>query len=349
MRPDPDILELRVSLSFGYLKPERRHEAMADQPLVLSLGRIHPVAKSILGGRCALREIPPISPDDSPPLLREAEGIIVRGDSRIAAAHIAAAPRLRVIGRTGAGVDNVDTVAASAAGIPVVFAPGMNVNAVAELTIGMFIILARLAPALSRGLLEGDWGIRDRRYGRELAGSTVGVIGLGKIGLRVADLCTGFGCKIQAYDPYVWDRTFDGRGISMVSLERLIQTSDFLSIHAPLTEDTRGLIDRRRIESMKHGAILVNVGRGGIVEDLDAVLSGLESGILAGVGLDVFPVEPPDVGHAVFRHPRCLATPHVAGMSEESMEAVFRSVASDVVAVLDGRRPRFAVERVNKS
>jgi phosphoglycerate dehydrogenase-like enzyme len=311
-------------------------------PLILSLGTIHAVARDILTPHCKVVEVDPLGPDNVPRQLQTAAGLVVRADSRVTAAHLNAARQLQVIGRTGAGIDNVDLAAATAAGIPVVYAPAMNVTAVAEMTIGLFLLLGRRVPELGVCLRAGDWKSRDSAPGRELSGSTVGIVGYGRIGRAVAERCASMGCTVQAYDPYV--SGLPGKaGVPMVALEELLASSDFISLHAPLTKETDGLLCRERIERIKPGAVVVNVARGGLTPDLDALHAALESGRIIGLGLDVFPAEPPDTWHPLFAHPRCIATPHVAGMSEQSLDAIFTSVAEDMLAVLRGSMPRHVV------
>lgn len=311
-------------------------------PLILGLGTVHPAGQAILEPAYEVREIGPLSEGDFPPELQEAVAVIVRGDGGFTAAQIAAAPRLRVIGRTGAGLDNVDLDAAAAAGVTVVYAPAMNVSAVAELTVGLFLSLGRLLPELNAELRRGNWQARDAVLGTELRGATVGIVGLGRIGRAVAALCHGFGATVQAHDPYAADGPEAGGPtvpVAMLPLDQLLTSSDYVSLHAPLTGETAGLIDARRLVQMKRGAVLVNVARGGLTPDLDALLTALNDQRIRGVALDVFSSEPPSTLHPLFNHPRCLVTPHVGGLSTQAVEAVFQSIAGDIRAVLEGRAP----------
>jgi phosphoglycerate dehydrogenase-like enzyme len=312
-----------------------------QRPLIVALGGIHPAAEAVLEHHCRIETAPPLKPDDNPQYLNRATGLIVRGDSTVTARHIAKARSLRVIARSGTGVDNVDLEAARAAGIPIVYAPGMNVEAVAEFTVGMFIVLGRYATDRSARLREGDWRSRNLPAGREVNGSSVGIVGLGRIGAAVAERCVALGADVAAFDPYADARA--PQGISRTGLDELLETCDFVSLHAPLTPETSGMLDRARIRRIRRGAVLVNAARGGLLRDLDEVLAALERDQLAGVALDVFATEPPDTRHPIFSHPRCIATPHIAGISSQSIERIFRSVALDILAVLNDREPEFMV------
>lgn len=316
------------------------------QPMILALGTVHPAGRRILEPRCRIVELGTLLPRDVPDELADAVGVIVRGDGGFTGQQIAAAPKLRVIGRTGAGLDNVDLQAAAAAGVTVVYAPAMNVSAVAEMTVGMFLMLGRGVPHLNTELRRGNWAARNGSLGNELRGATVGIVGLGKIGREVARLCNAFGARLQAYDPYFTppgDQASSSAPVALVELDELFASSDYISLHAPLTPETAGLLSRDRLQQVKPGAVVVNVARGGLAPDLDALYEALESDRLAGLALDVFPTEPPSEHHPIFDHSRCIVTPHVAGMSRQSSEAVFRSIANDMLAVLGGREPRYPV------
>ena len=172
---------------------------------------------------------------------------------------------------------------------------------------------------------------------------TLGIVGLGKIGLNLARLAAPFEMRLLGYDPFVTASQAKQCGVELVSLEELLRNSDYVSLHVPLDQTTRGLINRNRISQMKNGAILINTSRGGVIENLDVLAEGLESGRLGGVGLDVFPAEPPDISHRIFQDSRLLCAPHLLGVSELAMNRIYRSMANDMVAVLSGRRPSFCV------
>jgi D-3-phosphoglycerate dehydrogenase len=171
----------------------------------------------------------------------------------------------------------------------------------------------------------------------------LGIIGLGRIGSHLARLAQPFGMTVLGYDPGVVPQEVLSMNVTLVGLAELLQRSDYVSIHVPLNDQTRGMINRERIASMKRGAILINTARGAVMENLDVLADALESGQLSGVGLDVFPTEPPDHSHRIFKHSCCICAPHVVGTSKLAMERIYRSMANDMVAVIQGRTPTFCV------
>jgi phosphoglycerate dehydrogenase-like enzyme len=291
--------------------------------LIVATGPVHPVAVEILG---------PIEvPEDWRSLLPEAEALIVRGDATVGERELAAAPRLRVIGRSGVGVDRVDVAAAAARGIPVVVTPGANTRAVAEGALTLMLALVKRLPELQDAVLERDWGARDRLELGDLEGATLGIVGYGRIGRELADLARGLGMHVLAHDPLVDD--------AATPLDALFENADIVSLHAPLTDETRGIVGPELLARAKPGLVLVNTARGGLISSLDDLLAALESGRLGGVGLDVFDQEPPDPSHPLFAHPRFVATPHALGLTLGAREAVFRAMAEGVATVLRGETP----------
>ncbi len=289
-----------------------------------------PVAEELLG------EIVVADEQTLPKLVRDAEALIVRGDSTVDAALIDAAPRLRVIGRSGVGVSEIDLDAATRRGIPVVVTPGAGARAVAEGALALLLALAKRLPELDRAVREGRWAARDEIEVRDLEGATLGIVGFGLIGRELARVVAPFELRLLAHDPYAQPAA----DVELVDLSALFARSDFVSVHAPLTDETRGMIDAGLLQRAKPGLIFANLGRGALVRSLDDLLAALESGRLAGVGLDVFDPEPPDVSHPLFRHPGVLLTPHTLGLSRRARERIFREAAEGILAVLGGRRPR---------
>lgn len=267
----------------------------------------------------------------------DATGVGLRGSTRLTAEMIRRAPNLRVIGRHGVGYDTVDVEAATERGIPVVYTPGANTDSVVAHAWALLLALARRLPFWHRCVRE-DWEQRYVAMNVDLLGRTLGLIGFGRIGRGMVPVAQAFGMRVLAVDPYVEEAQAASAGATLVSLEELLQESDFISLHAPLSEETRGLIDREAVAKMKPGAILVNTARGGLV-DLDALEEGLRSGKLAGVGLDVFPVQPPDPNHPLFTYENFLGTPHVAAMTPETDERIALTMAAGMLAVLRGERP----------
>ena len=290
--------------------------------MILATGPVHPVAEEILGE---------IVVGDWRARLADADALIVRGDADVTARDLDAATKLRVIGRSGVGVDRVDVEAARARGIPVVVTPGANARAVAEGALTLALALLKRLSELGAAVAARDWEARDRLAIRDADGATLGIVGFGRIGRELAELGRALGMHVLAHDPLVVDAT--------TPLDALFENADVVSLHAPLTPETRGLVGPALLARAKPGLVLVNTARGGLVSSLDDLLDALESGRLGGVGLDVFEEEPPDPAHPLFAHPRVLATPHALGQTVGAREAVFRAMAEGVAAVLRGEAP----------
>lgn len=270
-------------------------------------------------------------------------GIVARGvEAQISARIIEAAPDLRVIGRPGAGYDTVDVGAATQRKVPVIYAP-VSGFAVSEGALALLLAMVKRIPFCDQVVKQGQWKRRYDFLTGDMTEHTLGIIGLGRIGAGLARLAQPFEMTILGYDPVVTDDQGTEMGVTLVGLDELLRRSDYISIHVPLNEQTKGLINRQRIAQMKRGAMLVNTARGGIIESLDVLAEALESGQLSAVGLDVFPVEPPDTSHRLFKDPRLVCAPHMLGVSELAMERIYRSMAHDMVAVLQGDRPKFCV------
>jgi len=290
--------------------------------VIVATGPVHAVAEEILGE---------IVVGDWRARLADAEALIVRGDVDVTTDDLDAAPKLRVIGRSGVGVDPVDVEAARARGIPVVVTPGANARAVAEGALTLALALLKRVPELGAAVAARDWEARDRLAIRDARGATLGIVGFGRIGRELADLGRALGMQVLAHDPLVDDAT--------TPLDALFENADVVSLHAPLTPETRALVGPELLSRAKPGLVLVNTARGGLVSSLDDLLAALESGRLGGLGLDVFDEEPPDPAHPLFAHPRVLATPHALGQTVGAREAVFRAMAEGVAAVLRGDVP----------
>ncbi|MHB0875178.1 MAG: phosphoglycerate dehydrogenase [Anaerolineae bacterium] len=276
-------------------------------------------------------------------LLAEVAGcdaLVVRSSTKVTRAVIEAGPHLQVVGRAGAGVDNVDVAAATEHGVWVVNAPDSNYVAVAEYVFALALALLRRLPWAWDSLRSGQW-CRGRFRGAELAGKTMGIIGLGRIGSRVAERASAFGMSVLAYDPFVTPDRAASVKATLVTLDDLLASSDVVTLHVPGTGVTAGLIGERQLARMKPGSYLVNCSRGSVVDEA-ALLRALDSGHLAGAALDVFAAEPPQ-GSPLVGHPLVLATPHLAGTTGEAQTNVAMAVAEQVLAVLSGRQPRYPV------
>lgn len=259
------------------------------------------------------------------------DGLVIRSGSKVTAKVIDAADRLRVIGRAGIGVDNVDVKAASRRGIIVMNTPTGNAVTTAEHAIGLLFSVARKIPQASASMKEGKWDKKSFE-GRELSGKTLGVIGLGNIGRIVADRARGLRMNVVGYDPFMTAERAAELGIKLVSLDELFAQADAITVHTPLTAETKGLVNDAAIAKMKKGVLLVNAARGGIYDE-PSVIRGLESGQIGGAGFDVFLEEPPGLTDLV-KHPRVVVTPHLGASTEEAQLRVSTEIAQQVVAYL---------------
>ena len=299
-----------------------------DRPVVVALGAVDPtLVNGVLGGGITFLAEP--SADD----LTVAVGAIARADAVVDNAFFEQAPRLRVVARTGVGVDLVDLAAASARGIPVVITPGSGTRAVAEGVLAFSLHLVKRLGPLTRLIREGRWAERDEVAVGDLDGASIGIVGYGRIGRRVGELAAAFGMRILAHDPF----SPPPPDVACPDLDALAAESDVLTLHVPLTEGTYHLVDKAFLAGTLPGAILVNCGRGALV-DLDAALAALDSSQLAGVGLDVFEPEPPE-HHPLFDHPNAVLTPHVMGLTRRATAATFADAARGVLDVLAGLQP----------
>jgi D-3-phosphoglycerate dehydrogenase len=268
------------------------------------------------------------------------DALIVRSGVDVDAALIAAGTRLQVIGRAGVGVDNVDLDAATRAGITVVNAPTGNTIAAAEHTIALLLALARRIAAADASIRRGEW-TRTALQGVQLRGRTLGIIGLGKIGMAVAERARGFGMTLLGSDPYVTEEQAALRGVELVELGELLTRSDAVTVHVPLTRATTALIDAKAIARMKPTAFVLNVARGGIVDE-PALVTALREGRLGGTGIDVFVDEPP-TGSPLLDAPNTVLTPHLGASTVEAQVAVAEEIAGQVLDVLAGRPAQYAV------
>jgi D-3-phosphoglycerate dehydrogenase len=268
------------------------------------------------------------------------DALVVRSATKVTAEVIAAGQKLRVLGRAGSGVDNIDVEAATARGIIVVNAPASNNVAVAELTIGLLLGLARQIPQSHGSVQAGKWE-RSKYMGWEVRGKTLGLIGLGRIGSEVARRARGLQMNVLAYDPVVSVDRAAQLGVETVSLDDLLTRSDIVSAHVPLVEHTRNLFDSERISRMKPGAYLINASRGGVVDEA-ALLAALESGHLAGAALDVYSKEPPSES-PLLGHPHVITTPHLGASTSEAQAQTGSDVAEGVMTALANGTPRYSV------
>jgi D-3-phosphoglycerate dehydrogenase len=260
------------------------------------------------------------------------DALIVRSKTRVTAPVIAAGIALKVIGRAGIGVDNIDVPAATERGIVVFNTPDANATTTAELTIGHLLSLSRHLPQADRSVRGGAW--QPTRYvGAELAGKTVGIIGFGTIGRLVAIRCAGLKMRVTAYDPFVSPEIMAQSAAEPQELEALLAGADYVTLHCPLIDKTRNLIDAARIATMKPGARLINCARGGLVDE-EALVAALQSGHLAGAALDVFVKEPPPKDSPLLALDNVVVTPHLGASTEEAQQAVSVRIAEDIAHFL---------------
>lgn len=282
-----------------------------------------------------------VSPQQLLEKVGDFEALVVRSRTKVTADVIRRGPRLRVIGRAGVGLDNIDVAAATERRIPVVYAPAATTTSVAELTVGLMLALARSIPAADRSTKEGRWE-KKRFEGVELKGKTLGLVGSGRIGTEVAHLARAFGMEAVAYDPYLRPEDAHVRGIRLVtSLEALLAAADFLSIHAALTPETLGLIGEAQLKGMKPTAFLINAARGEIVDE-GALARALKEGTIRGAGLDVYQQEPPK-GSQLLGLDNVVLTPHVAASTTEGQRRSGLVAVEQVLRVLRGEKPEFCV------
>jgi D-3-phosphoglycerate dehydrogenase / 2-oxoglutarate reductase len=311
------------------------------QPLVIVADRIAREGLSLLGQSCRVLSLDGAPLESASDALHEVEGLIVRSETRVDAALIGRAPKLRVIGRAGAGVDTIDVPAATARGIVVVNAPGGNAVAAAEHTLALMFSLARHVPLADRLMKDGQWK-RSQLVGTELTGKTLGLVGLGRVGTEVARRALGLEMQVLVYDPYVPDDHIRTLGCEPTGLDALLERANYVSLHVPLTDTTRGLIDADRLAKMQPGACLVNCARGELV-DQPALLAALDAGRIAAAAIDVYPEEPVSPDNPLPRHPRVIATPHLGASTVEAQASVAVQVVHEVLAVLAGQPAQFAV------
>lgn len=274
---------------------------------------------------------PGLGEDELAQALAGVDGLVIRSGSKVTAKVIDAADKLKVIGRAGIGVDNVDVKAASRRGIIVMNTPTGNAVTTAEHALGLLFAIARKVPQASQSMKEGKWE-KKAFEGRELAGKTLGVVGLGNIGRIVADRARGLRMNVLGYDPFMTAERASELGIELVTLDDLFRRSDAITVHTPLTAETKGIVNDAAIAKMKKGVLLVNAARGGIYDEA-AVVRGLDSGQVGGVGLDVFVEEPPGLTDIV-KHPKVVVTPHLGASTEEAQLRVALEIAQQVVAYL---------------
>ena len=282
-----------------------------------------------------------LKPADLKKIVGEYHGWVIRSGTKVTADLIEAAENLKVVGRAGVGVENVDVEAASKKGIVVMNTPGGNNVTTAEHTISLMLSLARHIPQAVASLKAGQWK-RDKFMGVEVCNKTLGVIGLGNVGRIVAERAVGLRMKVIGHDPFVTPENAARLGVEPVSLDEIFARSDFITVHVPLTNETRGLIDRKAIAKMKKGVRIINCARGGIVDEKD-LAEALKEGKVAGAALDVYVDEPPPPDHPLIKMDQVITTPHLGASTDEAQLNVAIAVAEQMVDFLARGIIRYAV------
>ncbi|SCE66336.1 phosphoglycerate dehydrogenase [Micromonospora mirobrigensis] len=310
-------------------------------PVVLIAEELAPAAIEVLAHDFDVRHV---DGTDRPALLAalaEADAVIVRSATQIDAEAIAAAPRLKVVARAGVGLDNVEVPAATARGVMVVNAPTSNIVSAAEQAVALLLAVARNTAAASAALKAGEWK-RSKYTGVELQGKTVGVVGLGRIGVLFAQRIAAFGTRLIAYDPYIQPARAAQLGVRLVGLEELLREADFISIHLPKTPETVGLIGEKELAIVKPGVRIVNAARGGLVDE-QALADAIAEGRVAGAGVDVYAKEP-CTSSPLFAFDNVVATPHLGASTAEAQDKAGLAVAKSVKLALQGE---FVPDAVN--
>jgi D-3-phosphoglycerate dehydrogenase len=309
------------------------------RPLVVVAGRINPAGLAQLESGARVVLAPDLEPRTVIDAAREAEGILFRAGPRCDETILGACPRLRVVGRHGVGLDTVDLGAATRHGVAVVHAPGSNAQAVAEHTLMLMLACVKRTIAIDRMARQGDWRARHEIGNTELAGKTLGIVGVGNIGRRVARFAGAIGMRVLGYDKYVPPEEVRRRGAEPVeSLEALLPEVDVLTCHTPLTPETRHMIDGRALARLRPGAIFINTSRGPVHSEA-AVFEALATGRLGAAGLDVFEQEPSPVDNPLFNLDSVVCSTHVAGVTVEANRQASLQVTAEMLRVLRGERP----------
>ncbi len=281
-----------------------------------------------------------ITADELLQVVGDYDAVIVRGRTKMIPAVFQAARNLKVVGRAGVGVDNIDLAAAKEHKVTVVNSPTATSVAVAEMAMALMLSLVRDVPKADAGMKNEKW-LKKELMGTELSGKTLGIIGFGRIGTTVARMASAFQMKILAYHPRRTAEEIKKLGGIPVTLDELLKESDIISLHLPLTAETRNMLNAETFAKMKKGAYLIDVARGGVVNE-DDLLAAIESGHLAGAGLDVFAAEPPG-GTALVKHPKVVCTPHTGAQTVEAQERAAEDISTEVLAALGGKELRWKV------
>jgi D-3-phosphoglycerate dehydrogenase len=313
-----------------------------QKPVVLLYEPIHARALEQLKQHAEVRTADNLEESYLLQVVGDVEGIIIRANGKVSRQIMQAAPRLKVVARHGTGVEAIDLEAAAELGITVVNTPDANVESVAEQCLAMMIILAKHIREADQAIRAGDWAARYRLIGVELLGKTIGIIGIGRIGYRLAELCyTAFSMPIIYFDIVANLKAEKNLNAKRVELDELLKKADFISVHLPLTPSTKGLINAEVLRKMKPGAFLINSSRGPVIDQAD-LIQALQNHWIAGAGLDVFDPEPLPSDSTLLELENVILSPHMAAHTDEALYRM-AMVVEDVLAVIEGRAPKHPV------
>ena len=308
---------------------------------VLLCQDIHPDGRRVLEGRTDVVTAPVPQEETIRSMIADFHGVVVRSATRLSRQTIDAAVNLEAIGRTGAGVDNIDVKAATDRGIPVCHAPEANYSSVAEHTLAFILALAKQLPQMDRAVRQGNFRTRYDYRAVDVAGKTVGVVGLGRIGREVARRCAvALNMKAVAYDPYAEPQSTDESVEVVADLAALFGRADFVTVHVPHTPRTHHLIDAHLIAKLRPSSYLINTSRGGVIDE-SALVRALSSEQIAGAAVDVFEQEPPEADNPLLGLPNVILTPHSAALTKQCVARMAVDAAQGVLDVLEGRRPKY--------
>ncbi len=308
---------------------------MTDQWQVMISDGLQEAGIEILKNESQVADRKNISIDELLNEIQDYDALIIRSRTKVTKEVIQAALKLKVIGRCGVGVDNIDVAAAREKGVKVVNAPSATSTAVAELTIGLLFALAREIPKADASMKRGEW-LKKEMMGVELYGKTLGIVGFGRIGSTVGQMAAAAGLRILACGDFTIPETIRIVGGEMMMMDDILDKSDFITVHTPLTEKTRNMIDAETIARMKNGVYIICTARGGVINEKD-LLDALNSGKVVGAALDVYEKEPP-VFMELIKHPRVITTPHIGGQTHEAQKRAAIDIAKEVMAALKGEK-----------
>jgi len=309
---------------------------------VLLYEDMHQAGKDLLAEKAELIFAKSLVENELIEQVKDVDAIVIRANGAVTARLMDAASRLKVIGRHGVGVEAIDLQAAKARGIIVCNTPDANVESVAEQAVGFMLTVSKQILKADIALRQGRWGVRYEYIGQELFGRTLGMVGMGRIGSRVAEICHfGFQMPVVYSDVVQYPTIEEKLDAKRLSLDELLAQADYVSIHVPLLPSTKGMLGKEQLARMKDGAILINTARGAVVDEA-ALIEALKSGHLAGAGMDVYEVEPTPVDNPLFQLENVVLSPHMAAHTDDALKAM-SMIAKDIINVLEGRAPVYRV------